>query len=208
MSFASAAAEPSTSLFQIVSEQSSSNTSRNGIVAIFAAMIAVVAAGTFSSSGGRVTLDTLASQSVPIDIALSNGKPTVVEFYADWCEGCKSMVPDVAALETDFEGNLNFVMLNVDNSRWIPELDKYDVDGIPHFEFLDERGNDVGRAIGKQPRSVLQANMAALARHDVPLPYADAVGETSSIDPGSSLSTERVSDPLAHSSVPVRQRPQ
>ena len=43
-------------------------------------------------------LDQLANNSLEPEIALSNGKPTVFEFYADWCEACKEMAPDMLSL--------------------------------------------------------------------------------------------------------------
>ena len=34
--------------------------------------------------GGAPTLASLEKDAVPLDVAMSNGRPTVVEFYADW----------------------------------------------------------------------------------------------------------------------------
>lgn len=50
-----------------------------GAVAAAVLLFAVTRLG-----GGPATLASLERLSTPIDIALSNGRPTVAEFYADW----------------------------------------------------------------------------------------------------------------------------
>lgn len=46
-------------------------------------------------SGGEVTLKTLEKGSLPLDTALQNHRPTMVEFYAGWCEICRELTPEV-----------------------------------------------------------------------------------------------------------------
>lgn len=43
---------------------------------------------------------------------------------------------------------MNFVMLNVDNTKWEQELDEFGVEGIPHIAFLDKDGNEEGNVVG------------------------------------------------------------
>ncbi|KAK6128658.1 hypothetical protein DH2020_037589 [Rehmannia glutinosa] len=55
---------------------------------------------------GGVSLKDLSAAALPYEEALSNGKPTVVEFYADWCEVCRELAPDVYKVEQQYkEGN-------------------------------------------------------------------------------------------------------
>ena len=44
-------------------------------------------------------LDQLARKSLDPEIALKNGRPSVFEFYADWCEACKEMAPAMLSIE-------------------------------------------------------------------------------------------------------------
>jgi len=112
--------------------------------------------------GGAPSLGELAESSVPLATAVSNGRPSVVEFYADWCEVCQETAPDVAAVRGTLGSEVNYVMLNIDNPKWAPELSEYGVDGIPHFVFLDGQGREQGSAVGQVPLEVLQADTDAL----------------------------------------------
>jgi len=96
----------------------------------------------------NLMLDQLAKNSLEPDIALSNGKPTVFEFYADWCEACKEMAPDMVEAEKLNSNQLDIVMLNVDNPRWFELINKYDVNGIPKLIFFGAQGEFKGFSLG------------------------------------------------------------
>jgi thiol-disulfide isomerase/thioredoxin len=122
-----------------------------------------------------VSLEAQAANAVPIDIAVRNGKPTLIEFYANWCTSCQAMAPQIAKAKHKFGDSVNFVMLNVDNNKWLPEVTKYEVDGIPRFLFLDQGQKILGDATGVIPRNVLAQNTEALIHH-TELPYASLSG--------------------------------
>ncbi len=93
-------------------------------------------------------LDQMAKNSLLPEQAISNGKPTVLEFYADWCEACKEMAPDMLEAKRQNLNKVDVVLLNVDNSRWINLVDKYNVNGIPQLTFFDDKGEFKGVSLG------------------------------------------------------------
>ncbi|KAF5832187.1 thioredoxin domain protein, partial [Dunaliella salina] len=172
--------------------------SSGGLIAGGAAVAAVAAfaLGRLLSPGPSIAM--LEQMAVPLDTALSNGKPTVMEFYANWCEVCRDLVEDEYAVEKQYGDSVNFVMLNIENSKWAPEITDYRVRGIPHFIFLDGDGEPLAAAVGRLPRQVLEGNVAALSQGQKQLPYASARGQTSSMTPPDGRAAKAVSGPRDH----------
>lgn len=166
---------------------------RNFLVVVVAIVLTVLIALGLHSRNSQPTLSSLAAAATPLEQAVVNGKPSLVEFYANWCTSCQAMVGDIAALEKEYGDRINFVMLNVDNSKWLPELMRYRVDGIPHFEFLNAKGQATATAIGEQPRSILSQALEALVTGK-PFPGQQS-GQTSELKSGSS---EASVDPRSH----------
>ena len=114
-------------------------------------------------------LDELARNSLLPEQALSNGKPTVFEFYADWCEACKEMAPDMIKVKKQVSNKVDVVLLNVDNSRWDDLIDKYNVNGIPQLTFFDDKGEFKGLSLGVRKYSELNEMFIALINNsDLP----------------------------------------
>ena len=105
--------------------------------------------------------------SVDPEIAFKNHKPTFVEFYAEWCEVCKEMAPKVSALKEEYEKDINFVFLNVDNQKWENYIRKFDVNGIPQVNLFDNEGNLKSTFIGKQKESIIRESIANLKQEVV-----------------------------------------
>tara|TARA_B100000614_G_C14499353_1_gene474014 strand:- start:489 stop:1058 length:570 start_codon:yes stop_codon:yes gene_type:complete len=130
---------------------------------VFLSIFLVVSLFFFRSGfKANAMLDQLAKNSLAPDIALSNGKPTVFEFYADWCEACKEMAPDMIDAEKVNSDKIDIVMLNVENSRWFYLIDEYDVNGIPKLIFFDDKGDFKGSSSGVKKYSELNEIFLAL----------------------------------------------
>ena len=109
------------------------------------------------------------------------------------------MAKDMSELKEQYADKLNFVMLNVDNSKWLPELLRYRVDGIPYFVFLSKTGEAIAQTIGELPRSVMAANLDALVA-GLSLPYAQANGQVSTIKSPVAPNKASTDDPRSHGS--------
>lgn len=172
---------------------------RNFLIAIAAIILSVALLIGLRTQTTSATLESLSKGSTPLEVALNNGKPSLIEFYADWCTVCQKMAPEVGALEESYADKINFVMLNVDNSKWLPEMTQYQVDGIPHFVYVNSQGEAVAQAIGNTPRAIMAENIDALVAGNN-LPYAQASGATSAFKPPVTPNSNQNSDPRLHGS--------
>ena len=106
--------------------------------------------------------------SVNPEIAFKNNKPTFLEFYAEWCEVCKEIAPQVSAFKDEYEKDINFVFLNVDNQKWANYIQKFSVNGIPQVNLFDEKGNLISTFIGKQDEIKIRESIKNLEIQDKP----------------------------------------
>ena len=157
------------------------NPLRNIVIAIAAIVLSVALFLGLQTETNGTSLDAQVKKSVALDVALNNSKPTLTEFYADWCTSCQAMAGDLAQIKKSYGDRVNFVMLNVDNTKWLPEMLRYRVDGIPHFLFMNAQGEVSAEAIGEQPKSILEADLDALIANN-PIPYANKRGAISQVE--------------------------
>ena len=175
---------------------------RNFLVVGIAVILSVLVVMGVRTQTPVASLETLAAESMPLEAALANGKPSLMEFYANWCTSCQAMASDMAALRNSYGDDVNFVMLNVDNNKWLPEMLHYRVDGIPHFVYLNAQGEPITAAIGEQPKTVIASNLDALMT-GAALPYQQGTGQTSNLDEPTTRSVvinsiNRSDDPRSH----------
>jgi len=106
--------------------------------------------------------------SVDPAIAFTNNKPTFLEFYAEWCEVCKEMAPQVSAFKDEYEKDINFVFLNVDNQKWGNYIQKFAVNGIPQVNLFDRKGTLISTLIGKQDEMKIRESINNLEKEEKP----------------------------------------
>ena len=140
----------------------------------------------------------LARNSIDPKVALSNGNPTVIEFYAEWCEACREMAPAINKLEELNKGKLDFVLLNVDNDLWQDLIEEYKVYGIPQLNFFDSDGELMGKAVGVRKLAELQEVVdALLTNQDFPSLSGKTV-TTALDDTKLELGQSQTISPLSH----------
>ena len=178
--------------------ESTPTRARNLVVAVAAIVLAAALFLGIRTQSAVPSLSDLAASAVPYDVAQTNGKPTLLEFYANWCTTCQAMAADMTDLRADYGDRVNFVMLNIDNNKWLPEMLAYRVEGIPHFVYMGTAGDPIATAIGEQPKQILSENLDALMAQ-APLPHQQTFGRTSEIE-GDVLSRQSAinDDPRAH----------
>ncbi len=109
-------------------------------------------------------LKNLGNLTMDPEIAFSNGKPTYLEFYAEWCEICKEMAPEVTDLKKDFDSQINFVFLNVDNPKWGKFIKQFNVNGIPQINIIDSNSNLIATLTGLQEENTLKESIKYLIK--------------------------------------------
>ncbi len=171
---------------------------RNLLVVIVAVGLSLLLWLGLQQQSTQPSLAALGESAVPLETALGNGKPSLIEFYANWCTSCQAMASDMTALKREYGDRVNFVMLNVDNNKWLPEVMQYQVDGIPHFVYLDQSAKAVSASVGEQPRIILAQNLDALVA-SAPLPNQAGIGQVSAFEP----SKIKSDDPRSHGGQPV-----
>jgi len=101
-----------------------------------------------------------------LDAELAQGKPVMLDFYADWCVSCKEMekfsfsaapvkaaLAGVVLLQAD-------VTANTDEDKAL--LKRYGLFGPPAIILFDGRGKEGARVIGYQDAARFQQTLAKL----------------------------------------------
>lgn len=100
--------------------------------------------------------------SAPLSDVGKNSKPTVIDFWAPWCENCRYMAPTLFQIEESYKDRVNFVMVNGDDPNNWPLIEALGVDAIPHMALVESDGTVDTALIGAVPKEWLSRDIDVL----------------------------------------------
>ncbi|KAL7571253.1 hypothetical protein ACA910_008909 [Epithemia clementina (nom. ined.)] len=137
---------------------------RNSVVAVASVLLAVSSyLYQFTHPVEPVQLlYTMQQNSQSMSVIGVNQKPTVVDFWAPWCDNCKLIAPTLLQVEEEYKDRVNFVMVDGDKAESWPYIEAFGVDAIPHLALVSADGDVETALIGPIPRHVLKADLDVL----------------------------------------------
>ena len=81
---------------------------------------------------------------------IKSQKPTIVDFWAEWCGPCKMLTPILEELSDEMKNEINVVKVNLDENQDLAM--KYSIRSIPTL-LLFKEGNLVDTKVGLLPKS-------------------------------------------------------
>lgn len=93
------------------------------------------------------------------DKAIASSTPTLVDYWASWCEPCHAMAPVLHELRDKLTGELN--VYGVDVEKYEPLWDRFDLKGVPTLIVFKD-GQEMQRILGTRSLDELLAELAPI----------------------------------------------
>lgn len=83
---------------------------------------------------------------------INSGKPVLVDFFAEWCGPCQTMMPVLKELASELGDSVRIIKIDIDKNPGA--ANSFGVRGVPTF-FIFKDGKSVWRQSGAIPKSEL-----------------------------------------------------
>ena len=120
-----------------------------GVAMTVLGLVYAVGAGAARRDALLAPLPWAHSEPSALALARAEGRPVVIDFWADWCAACKEL-DRIAWAEPAVREELarrGFVLLKIDATEETPEVEalweKYGILGMPTIVFIDARGREL-----------------------------------------------------------------
>ena len=90
---------------------------------------------------------------------IEQDKPILLDFYADWCGPCQTLLPVIEKLSVEYDNDIEIRKINVDNNKELSE--HFKVRSIPALFFIKDL-KVVDRLSGLRTESELRQKLDAL----------------------------------------------
>ena len=121
-----------------------------------------------NASAHSVEIDESNAQQLLIEESMT--RPVVVDFWADWCEPCKQLMPILEKLAQEYQGAFLLAKVNADEQQMLAQ--QLGVRSLPTIMVIKE-GQPIDGFSGAQPESAVRE---MLDKH-LPSPQASALEE-------------------------------
>ena len=93
------------------------------------------------------------------DNLMNQSSPILLDFYADWCGPCQTLLPTVDKLSKEYDGSVEIRKVNVDEYKDLAR--QFKVRSIPALFFIKDN-EIVDRVSGLAPEGTLRTKLDAL----------------------------------------------
>ncbi len=90
---------------------------------------------------------------------LNDGKPLVLDFWAEWCGPCRLVSPIIDELSEEYEGRVNIGKMNVDENDDV--ISQFGIRNIPTILFF-KNGQLADKIVGAMPKDKFVEKIDAL----------------------------------------------
>tara|TARA_B110000444_G_C18804844_1_gene579402 strand:- start:762 stop:1616 length:855 start_codon:yes stop_codon:yes gene_type:complete len=131
-------------------------------------------------------VDVTEQNAVDIIIEGSKVKPVVVDFWADWCEPCKTLMPMLEKLANEYDGQFVLAKVNADDQQSIAQ--QFGVRSLPTVMLVKD-GQPVDGFVGAQPENQVRE----LLEKYLPKPWDEILEQANSL-----VVEEKFAEALVH----------